>query len=127
MHVFSGLGSLIEKPMFLDTLTTSQLRVAFVRICVEIKTDEIPLIASTTQMKMGTIVLRKLSTSGPLKLCFNCKTFGPSYNSKWPKEKMTTIKGSQSNTLEAKSFQNQQRGNIQDHTWRIHGAILEQG
>lgn len=35
-------STLIEKPLFMDKLMTSQARVAFVRICVEIKADEIP-------------------------------------------------------------------------------------
>lgn len=41
MHVLSGLGILMGKPMFIDRLTTSLSRVAFVRMCVELKAGEL--------------------------------------------------------------------------------------
>lgn len=42
MHVLSGLRTLIGKPMFMNKLTITQSRFAFVRICIEIKADEAP-------------------------------------------------------------------------------------
>lgn len=63
MHVLCGLGSLIDKPMFMDRLTTSQFRVAFVRICVELKGGELPP-KTTSLMSMVMSALRKSSMNG---------------------------------------------------------------
>lgn len=42
MHGFSGLGRLIVKPLLMDMLTTLQSRIAFARICIEIKDGALP-------------------------------------------------------------------------------------
>lgn len=75
-HVLSGLGSMIGKPLFMDKLTTSQNRVSFARICVEIKAGgDLPK-SLTFKDEDGNICTQEVIYEWLPSHCPKCKSFG---------------------------------------------------
>lgn len=75
-HVLSGLGSIIGKPLFMDKLTTSQSRVAYARICVEINADEAPPASIKFTDENGKECMQEVQYEWMPSRCPSCKTFG---------------------------------------------------
>lgn len=74
--VLSGLGSLIGKPLFMDKLTTTQNRIAFARICVEIKAGEEPPRVIYFIDENGKECMQEVLYEWVPSQCPKCKTFG---------------------------------------------------
>lgn len=72
---------MIGKSLFMDKLTTSQSRVTFARICVEIKDDNpLPKTINLTDEE-GTEITQEVIYDWLPKMCSKCKTFGHDCNS----------------------------------------------
>lgn len=73
--VLSGLGSLIGKPLFMDKLTTTQNRVAFARICIEINVGEKPPHVIYFKDEEGKECSQEVIYEWMPSLCPKCRTF----------------------------------------------------
>lgn len=75
-HVLGGLGSLIGKPLFMDRLTTTQSRLAYARICVEISDEENPPSSISYLDEHGNLSTQEVKYEWMPAKCAKCKTFG---------------------------------------------------
>lgn len=76
--MLSGLGTLIGKPLFMDKLTSTQSRLPFARICVEV-TAEANLPSNINYLdENGNICTEVVKYEWMPSKCARCKTFGHS-------------------------------------------------